>query len=90
VRAFDPVANSEARELYAGQPNVSFVDDPYLATEQADALLIVTEWKTFRSPDFSRLRKQLKNPLIFDGRNIYEPAMLHELGFRYYGIGRSN
>lgn len=90
IRAFDPVANQEAAELYKGNGEVALVDEPYAATDKADALVIVTEWKAFRSPDFERLKSQLRNPIIFDGRNIYDPAMLGELGIRYYGIGRSN
>ena len=89
VKAYDPVANHEAAEIYANQ-TVSTVDDLYSATEGADALVLVTEWKAFRSPDFDKLKQQLKTPLIFDGRNIYDPAQLRELGFDYYGIGRSN
>ena len=58
------------------------------ALEGADALVIVTEWKEFRSPDFDHLKKQLKAPVIFDGRNLYDPAMMKKLGFKYYAIGR--
>lgn len=90
VKAFDPIALHEAQELYQGQQEVSFVDEPYAATQDADALVIVTEWKAFRSPDFERLRSQLTQPTIFDGRNIYDPAQLQDAGFKYYGIGRSN
>jgi len=89
IKAFDPVANQEAAEIYANAP-VTTVDDLYEATEAADALVLVTEWKAFRSPDFERLKQQLKTPLIFDGRNIYDPAQLKEIGFEYQGIGRSN
>lgn len=90
VKAYDPVANNEATHLYADTDAVQTVDDLYTATEGADALIIVTEWKTFRSPDFSRLKSQMKNALIFDGRNIYDPVQLTELGFKYRAIGRSN
>ena len=69
---------------------MSTVDDLYNATDGADALVLVTEWKAFRSPDFDKLKQQLNSPLIFDGRNIYDPAQLRALGFDYYGIGRSN
>ncbi len=89
VKAYDPVANHEAAEIYANQA-VSTVDDLYNATDGADALVLVTEWKAFRSPDFDKLKQQLNSPLIFDGRNIYDPAQLRALGFDYYGIGRSN
>ncbi|MFT6724982.1 MAG: UDPglucose 6-dehydrogenase, partial [Arenicella sp.] len=90
IRAYDPVAIEEAKELYAGHQSVTFCDDLYDATESADSLVLVTEWKTFRSPDFERLKRQLSDPVIFDGRNIYDPASLAKLGFKYYGIGRSN
>ncbi|NND81572.1 MAG: UDP-glucose/GDP-mannose dehydrogenase family protein [Gammaproteobacteria bacterium] len=90
ISAYDPVANHEATEYLGGAKGIALVDDPYDATDGADALVIVTEWKAFRSPDFERLAKQLKQPLIFDGRNIYEPAQLQTEGFKYYGIGRSN
>lgn len=89
VKAYDPVANHEAAEIYANQA-VSTVNDLYSATDGADALVLVTEWKAFRSPDFDKLKQQLNTPLIFDGRNIYDPAQLRALGFDYYGIGRSN
>lgn len=90
IQAFDPVANHEASLLYAEQAGVSFVEDPYQATEGAEALVVVTEWKAFRSPDFNRLKQQLNRAVIFDGRNIYDPGMLAEQGIRYYGVGRSN
>lgn len=90
VRAFDPVAMDEAAHLYPDDARVVFCQDQYIASEDADAMIIVTEWKTFRSPDFDKLATQLKNKVIFDGRNIYDPERLSDLGFRYYGIGRSN
>jgi UDPglucose 6-dehydrogenase len=69
---------------------VTLVDDPMAATQGADALVIVTEWKAFRSPDFDLLKAKLKNPIIFDGRNLYEPQAMQELGIEYQGIGRHN
>jgi UDPglucose 6-dehydrogenase len=90
VRAYDPVANHEASLIYSASADVTLVDEPYHATQGADALVVVTEWKSFRSPDFERLKSQLSRPLIFDGRNIYDPDMLAEQGFAYHGIGRSN
>lgn len=91
VKAYDPVAKQEASHMLASiSHSVEFVDDMYDATEQADALVIVTEWKNFRSPDFDRLKSQLSDPVIFDGRNIYDPATLASDGFKYFGIGRSN
>jgi len=90
VRAYDPVACEEALQVYAGNAQVSFCDGLYEATEGADSLVLVTEWKTFHSPDFERLRAQLSDKVIFDGRNIYDPTSLAKLGLKYYGIGRSN
>jgi len=90
VRAYDPVAIEEASHLYADNPSIRFCDDLYAAADGADALILVTEWKAFRSPDFERLKQCLNESVIFDGRNIYEPAVLEKIGFKYYGIGRSN
>jgi len=90
VKAYDPVANREATKIYHGKDAASFTDDSYAATEGADALVIVTEWKMFRNPDFDRLKSQMNNAMIFDGRNIYDPAVLTDNGFVYRGIGRSN
>ena len=90
IKAYDPVANKEASHMYADNSAVSFSNDLYDATEDAHALVLLTEWKEFRSPDFDRLKKQLSTSTIFDGRNIYDPAQLKERGFRYFGIGRSN
>ncbi len=88
VRAYDPVAAGEARRLYADRKGFSVAKNAYEAADGADALCIVTEWQEFRSPDFDRLREILKSPLIFDGRNLYDPAMLSRFGFTYHGIGR--
>jgi len=90
VKAYDPVAKNEALHLYAQVEAVQMMDDLYAATDGADALIVVTEWKAFRSPDFTKLKSQMKNALIFDGRNIYDPAHLTQLGFSYRAIGRSN
>ena len=88
VVAFDPVAMAEARHTLAGNPQVSFAADAMSALQGADALAIATEWKTFRAPDFSAVKAALKTPVIFDGRNLYEPETMHENGFDYYPIGR--
>ncbi|POZ61556.1 UDP-glucose dehydrogenase family protein [Chromobacterium alticapitis] len=88
LAAFDPVASHEAQRVMTGMQGISFVDDMMGALDNADALLIVTEWKMFRAPDFEAIRKSLKQPLIFDGRNMYEPAWLREQGFDYHAIGR--
>lgn len=90
IQAHDPVAIQEASHIYGDNDSVSFSEDIYQTTDNADALVIVTEWKAFRSPDFERLKSQLNEAIIFDGRNIYEPANMTELGFTYFGIGRSN
>jgi len=88
VRAYDPVARAEARRLYAGNPSVTVVDTAFAALEGADALAIVTEWQEFRSPDFDEIRRALGTPAIFDGRNLYDPALLRARGFEYFPIGR--
>ena len=88
VRAYDPVAAAEAARLYAGRPEVTLCKSAYDAAAGADALAIVTEWQEFRSPDFDRLREILRAPVIFDGRNLYDPGMVGRFGFTYYAIGR--
>ena len=90
VCAYDPVAMPEARKLYADNPGIAFADGPLEALEQADALIIVTEWKEFRSPDFDEIRKRLKRPIVFDGRNLYEPALVRIFGLEYHAIGRGD
>ena len=89
VRAYDPVAMHEAARVLVGQPGISFATDMYDALDGADALLIATEWKVFRAPDFDRVKALLKTPLIIDGRNLYTPADVRGLGFEYSGIGRA-
>src|SRR3984885_11522761 len=88
VRAYDPVAAAEARRIYADQPELVLCKSAYEAAEGADALAIATEWQEFRSPDFDRLKQILKAPVIFDGRNLYDPGMVSRFGFTYYAIGR--
>jgi UDPglucose 6-dehydrogenase len=88
VSAYDPVAMHEARKIFSGDPAVRFVEDPVDALDGAEALLIVTEWKEFRSPDFAELKKRLKQPVIIDGRNLYDPAAVRELGIEYLSVGR--
>jgi UDPglucose 6-dehydrogenase len=88
VRAYDPVAGTEAKRLYGAQPSFKLCRNAYEAAETADALAIITEWQEFRSPDFERLKKLLKSPLIFDGRNLYDPGMVGRFGLTYYAIGR--
>jgi UDPglucose 6-dehydrogenase len=88
VKAFDPAASAEARRVLADVPQVEYVADAYQALDGADALVIATEWQEFRSPDFERIRSMLKQPVIFDGRNLYNPASLEKQGFAYYAVGR--
>jgi UDPglucose 6-dehydrogenase len=98
VVAYDPVAMPEAKHYFdldfkgnpEGLSKVSMTDDPMSALNDADALVIVTEWKAFRSPDFDQVIQKLKHPIIFDGRNLYEPQAMQELGIEYQGIGRHN
>jgi len=86
VRGYDPAAGREARRLFV--KNVEIVESAMAALEGADALAIVTEWQEFRSPDFAAIKARLKTPAIFDGRNLYDPAVLKSLGLEYYPIGR--
>jgi len=86
VRVFDPIAMDKAKEKLPKE--VVFANDPYDAVKDADAVAIVTEWNEFRQIDLVRLAKGMKQMVLFDGRNIYEPARMRELGFMYYGVGR--
>jgi UDPglucose 6-dehydrogenase len=88
VRAYDPAAAKEARRIWGERADLVLCTRARETLEGADALVIVTEWKEFRSPDFDFLKKQLKDPVIFDGRNLYDPATLKKQGFKYYAIGR--
>ena len=88
VRAYDPEALLEASRIYGERSDLVLCDDMYATLEGADALVIVTEWKAFWSPDFARIRACLSSPAIFDGRNIYEPRAVEAAGIAYYGIGR--
>ena len=88
VTAYDPVAMNEARRILGDKINLA--NDEYEACIDADALLLVTEWPEFRIPNFKVLGKLLKNKLIFDGRNIYDPNELDELSFSYYPVGRKS
>lgn len=97
VAVYDPVAMEEAKRVLAldfadsaeALSRVHFSESPMDALRGAEALVIVTEWKTFRSPDFDQVKLQLKAPIIFDGRNLFEPELMAEAGFEYHGIGRS-
>ncbi|KAB7630341.1 UDP-glucose dehydrogenase family protein [Stenotrophomonas rhizophila] len=88
VRAYDPEATEEARRIFGERDDLVFCDNAYDALEGADALVVVTEWKQFRSPDFVRLREMLNDAVVFDGRNLYDPQDIEAAGLAYYGIGR--
>jgi len=88
VRAFDPEARTEAARIYGERDDLVLCESAYEALEGADVLMLVTEWKAFRSPDFARVASMLVTPAIFDGRNLYDPATVEEAGIAYYGIGR--
>ena len=87
IKVHDPVAMNEARKIF--KKRVQFSEDDYEILRGADALAVVTEWSEFRTPDFKKIKKLLKKPLIFDGRNIYNKAELRKVGFTYYSIGRT-
>ncbi|RUL89379.1 UDP-glucose dehydrogenase family protein [Tautonia sociabilis] len=87
VRVHDPEAMPNVRAIYGDR--ITFCDRPYGCLEQADALAIATEWNEFRNPDFEIMRRLLNRPVVFDGRNLYDPEKMTELGFTYFGIGRS-
>jgi len=88
VRAYDPAAAHEAKKIFHGDKNVYIADSAMAALEGADVLAVVTEWQEFRSPDFAAIKANLKTPAIFDGRNLYDPAVLKGMGFEYFPIGR--
>jgi UDPglucose 6-dehydrogenase len=88
VRAYDPAAGEAAAEIYGTEPAFTLCHRRDDTLEEADGLIVVTEWNEFRSPDFQALKARLKTPVIFDGRNLYDPDYLEQLGFTYYGIGR--
>ena len=85
MRAFDPAAMTEAARIL---PEVKMCRDAYAACEGADALVIVTEWNQFRMLDLARVRELMRNPVVVDLRNVYEPGPMHEAGFHYAGVGR--
>jgi len=88
VRAYDPAAGKAAEQIYGKEPGFTLCTRRDDTLTDADGLIVVTEWNEFRSPDFHMLKTQLKEPVIFDGRNVYEPDYMSQLGFSYYGIGR--
>ncbi|MEZ0335066.1 MAG: UDP-glucose/GDP-mannose dehydrogenase family protein, partial [Gemmatimonadales bacterium] len=86
VQTHDPKATDQARTIFGDR--VMYAADPYSAAHRADALLVMTEWLVYRNPDFERVRKLLRRPLLVDGRNLYDPERMKGLGFEYHGIGR--
>ena len=88
LRAFDPVAMEEARHIFGQRAGLTFVESAETAVEGADALVVVTEWQVFRSPDFEHMARFLRARVIFDGRNLYEPHLVRAAGLTYHGIGR--
>lgn len=86
VRAHDPVANVSVKATFDGALSVH--QNSYDALKGADALVVVTEWNEFRQPDFERMKRLMNQPVVFDGRNIYDPKEMRSMGFVYYGIGR--
>ncbi len=90
IRAYDPVAMGEAERIYGKRDDLEFVAGAEAALDGADALAIMTEWQEFRSPDFDKIHDQLSSAVIFDGRNIYDPALVRSFGIKYFGIGRGS
>lgn len=88
VKAYDPEAMGQISQAYGKDARLTLVDTPYEALAEADALVICTEWAVFRAPDFTRMKQLLRHPVIFDGRNIYDPDSLAEWGIQYYAVGR--
>jgi len=88
VTAYDPVARNEAMRLFANENRLRYAENPMDALNGADALIIVTEWKEFRSPDFNAIRAKLNSPVIFDGRNLYDPKLVRGHALEYFAIGR--
>lgn len=88
VKAYDPAAMQESRRIYGKRADLDYAAGPMEALDGADALVIVTEWKPFRSPDFQRMKALMRQPLVFDGRNLYEPARVRAAGLEYHAIGR--
>jgi len=88
VTAYDPVAMDESRRIFGDESRLKYVDNASAALKGADALVIVTEWKEFRAPNFDAIKADLKQPVVFDGRNLYNPAQMRERGIEYFAIGR--
>jgi UDPglucose 6-dehydrogenase len=85
IMAYDPVASHEAKRILGDK--ITYVNEPYEALSQADAMLVVTEWAEFKVPDFNKISTLLNNKIIFDGRNLYDKKEMNELGYEYHCIG---
>jgi UDPglucose 6-dehydrogenase len=88
VSVYDPAAMDEARHIFGEDARIRYASSPVDALQETDALAIVTEWKEFRSPDFATIKRMLRAPVLFDGRNLYDPALVRDAGLEYYAIGR--
>ena len=88
VRVYDPVAMDEVRRIYGECQNIFYASNPEDAVKGSNALVVLTEWLVFRSPDFDMIKRDLSHPVVFDGRNIYNPEFMEQAGFIYYSIGR--
>ncbi len=90
IQAYDPVAMDECRRIYGEHPQLRLCENASAALDCADVLVIVTEWSEFRNPDFTKIKNTLNHPVIFDGRNLYEPKLMRQIGLKYYAIGRGD
>ena len=90
TKVFDPEAMDETRRIYGDRDDLIYAETPESALDNADAMVLVTEWRTFQSPDFKEMAERLKTPIIFDGRNIFNPDIVKDYGFTYYSIGRNS
>ena len=88
MQAYGPAAMEEAQRIYGARKDFLLCGTKEAALQDADALVIMTDWRQFKAPDFNALKQTLKSPLIIDGRNLYDPHKMHERGFRYHGSGR--
>ena len=90
IKAYDPVAMDECRRIYGNHAQLELCESANKTLHSADTLVIVTEWNEFRSPDFMKIKSELNYPVIFDGRNLYEPDLIQNFGLKYYAIGRGD
>jgi UDPglucose 6-dehydrogenase len=88
IQAHDPEAIKEAKRVFGKNPNIEYFDNHYDALKDADCMALITEWFLYRNPDFERAKRLLKSPVVFDGRNQYNPKEMERLGFEYFSIGR--